>query len=161
MKETDEFPERSYPAARPAKRLRNQSTIIFVTACSKDRRKIFADRRVHDLLVRSWREADAWLVGRYVILPDHVHLFAAPNSFDPPAIKQWARYWKSLVTKGWPFERTEPIWQRGIWDRQLRSRDSYVSKWKYVRNNPIRHDLAEQADAWPYQGQLNALPWKE
>jgi len=37
---------------------------------------------VHDLLCSVWREATAWLVGRYVIMPDHVHLFAAPGDIE-------------------------------------------------------------------------------
>ncbi len=50
------------------------------------------------------------------------------------------------------------LWQRAFWDTQLRNSDSYSTKWDYIRNNPVRHGLVEDAGAWPYQGELNFLP---
>src|SRR5256885_6005252 len=29
-------------------------------------------------ILNAWKTADHWLVGRYVIMPDHIHLFCAP-----------------------------------------------------------------------------------
>ena len=53
------------------------------------------------------------------------------------------------------------IWQRGFWDYQLRSGDSYHNRWQYVRDNPVRDELVGNADDWPYQGELNVLHWHE
>jgi putative transposase len=103
-------------------------------------------------------QASTWLVGRYVILPDHVHLFCAPNGIDAPSLERWMRYWKSLVTKNLNAE-SETIWQRHHWDRQLRRGESYGEKWEYVCNNPVRHGLVERAIDWPFQGELNELRW--
>jgi putative transposase len=116
---------------------------------------------MHDLLVASWERADAWRVGRYVVLPDHVHLFASPNGFDAVPVRQWVSYWKSVVTRHLPEEPSGSIWQRDLWDRQLRSGDSYAVKWEYVRSNPVRHELIEKAEDWPYQGELHQLPWHD
>jgi REP-associated tyrosine transposase len=93
-----------------------------------------------------------------VILPDHVHLFCAPNVIDAPPLERWMRYWKSLVTKSLG-ARSETVWQRHHWDRQLRRGESYDNKWEYVRSNPVRHGLIAEAGAWSYQGQLNELRW--
>ncbi|NQU10936.1 hypothetical protein HQ590_09110 [bacterium] len=68
-------------------------------------------------------------------------------------------YWKRLVTKTWPWREELPLWQRDAWDRQLRRVESYDQKWEYVCCNPVRHELVEEPDAWPYQGELNRLPW--
>jgi REP-associated tyrosine transposase len=51
------------------------------------------------------------------------------------------------------------VWQREHWDRRFRSSESYASKWKYVRRNPVRYGLCEHPDDWPYQGELNILQW--
>jgi hypothetical protein len=50
-------------------------------------------------------------------------------------------------------------WQTDHWDTRLRSGESYDAKWEYVRNNPVRAGLVKTADEWPYQGELNVLPW--
>jgi hypothetical protein len=48
----------------------------------------------------------------------------------------------------------DPIWQRGFFDHILRSAESYSQKWNYVRENPVRARLVENADAWPYAGEI-------
>jgi REP element-mobilizing transposase RayT len=91
-------------------------------------------------------------------MPNHVHLFCAPNGFDAPALDRWMRYWKSLVTRTIGKCRGE-LWQRHHWDRQLRRGESYEEKWEYVRNNPARHGYVTDASDWPYAGELNELRW--
>ncbi|CAN5710090.1 hypothetical protein BH20VER1_BH20VER1_23860 [soil metagenome] len=112
----------------------------------------------HDVLVSAWTVATAWLVGRYVIMPDHVHLFCSPGGLDAPLLERWMKYWKSSATKllGEP---GGTVWQRHHWDRQLRRGQSYSEKWEYVCNNPVRHRLVSNAAEWPYQGELNQLRW--
>jgi putative transposase len=72
---------------------------------------------------------------------------------------QWVRYWKSLASKKWPRPDEQPIWQRDFWDTQLRRSENYNSKWQYVLDNPVRAGLVKQPDDWPFQGDLNSLPW--
>jgi REP element-mobilizing transposase RayT len=55
---------------------------VFVTVCTKHRAKWLTSSEAHRLLVASWTQADAWLVGDYVLMPDHLHLFAAPRDLD-------------------------------------------------------------------------------
>jgi putative transposase len=136
----------------------NRSIIIFVTACTAGRRQIFATPQAHAAIVRAWRRASTWLAGRYVILPDHFHLFCSPDAIEAPLLERWMRYRKSLVTKSLG-QMSETLWQRHHWDRQLRSGESYDNKWEYVQSNPVRHGLIADADAWPYQGELNELRW--
>ena len=45
-------------------------TIVFVTACTKGRVPWLATAAVHDCLISIWRQATAWYVGRYVLMPD-------------------------------------------------------------------------------------------
>jgi putative transposase len=119
---------------------------------------LLATRACHDAIVNAWQQAGAWLVGRYVVMPNHLHLFCAPNRIDSPSLERWMRFWKSLVTRALG-KRGGEVWQRHHWDRQLRSSESYDQKWEYVRNNPVRHGYVTDADDWPYQGILNELRW--
>jgi putative transposase len=132
----------------------DQLTIVFLTICTKDRKPWHAQPQVHQLLKKVWRESTAWLVGRYVIMPDHIHLFCSPGPSTVP-LENWVRYWKSQFSK-----EQEPIlgeWQSKFWDRRLRSNESYAIKWEYVLNNPIRHGLARTVTDWPYKGEIYVL----
>jgi putative transposase len=90
-------------------------------------------------------------VGRYVIMPDHVHLFIrGPDNFK---LGQWIGMLKQNLAKQIEDSgTTSMIWQRGFFDHLLRSDESYAQKWNYVRENPVRAGLLTNADDWPYSG---------
>ncbi|MGB8472511.1 MAG: hypothetical protein WCE61_00345 [Candidatus Acidiferrum sp.] len=75
----------------------NEPSIIFLTVCTKDRKCILARADVVALLCDSWRQAESWMVGRFIIMPDHLHLFCAPEVVERP-LGQWVRYWKTLAS---------------------------------------------------------------
>jgi REP element-mobilizing transposase RayT len=137
----------------------NQAIIHFVTVCTQDRSPLLASDPAHLLLRDAWMEADSFIVGRYVIMPDHIHLFCSPAQPVPGYLQAWVRHWKSTVSKRWPMKKNGRLWQRDFWDTQLRRGESYENKWNYVRLNPVRHKLAKEANAWPYQGEVNCLAW--
>ena len=132
------------------------STIVFLTVCTHKRISWLATEKNHLLLREVWQKSKAWIVGRYVLMPDHLHLFAAPGPRDLP-FDNWVRYWKSQFTKC----HQDPAlsWQVDHWDRRLRHEESYEEKWLYVRENPVRAGLVRSVEDWPFQGELNALPW--
>jgi putative transposase len=150
-------PQRRRPAHFPTVERFNASNIVLITVCTDKRRLLLARNDVQIVLESSWRRADAWVVGRYVTLPDHLHLFCAPASPEAPALAVWVKYWKSLASRSWPRPQEQPIWQQNFWDRQLRTGEHYSARWDYVRNNPVRHGLAATADAWRWQGELNVF----
>ena len=55
----------------------NEPVIIYLTVCSQDRKSIFAFEDSAAVIVDAWQRGNSWLVGRYVIMPDHIHLFCA------------------------------------------------------------------------------------
>ena len=156
---SSEKPSRKTPAHPPVHLTLNRPTIVFLTVCVENRRPILARPDVHALLVESWTAADAWLVGRYVIMPNHTHVFCAPANMDVAPLKSWVHYWKSLASRKWPRPNEQPVWQKSFWDTQLRACERYGEKWEYVRNNPVREGLVSSAESWPYQGELNELSW--
>jgi len=56
-----------------------EPTIVFLTVNTRDRRPWLAQPLVHECLCEAWRQAQAWLVGYYLLMPDHLHLFCAPR----------------------------------------------------------------------------------
>ena len=141
----------------------NGPTIIFDTVCISGRIGWLADDNVHALLLSVWKEAKAWLVGRYVIMPDHIHYFASPG-IDPAPFENWVRYWKSQFTKQYKRNhggKAPPAgWQANDWDTRMRSELAYEEKWEYVRMNPVRRGLVSLVAEWPYQGELHEIRWE-
>jgi REP element-mobilizing transposase RayT len=114
-------------------------------------------RENQDALAHLWREeATAWLVGRYTLMPDHVHFFAALAD-ETCDLDTWTRYWKRRFgqIRGLPPHSL----QEGKWDTRMRTADQYQEKWDYVRNNPVRRGLVARAEDWPYSGVVHRLPW--
>ncbi len=132
-------------------------TVIFDTVCTKNRSKWLATDDVHDLLRSVWKAATAWRVGRYVIMPDHVHYFAVAThssiSFDA-----WVQYWKSQFTK--QHRVPDHRWLPDHWDTRMRTADEFERTWKYVFHNPVRHGLVEHPENWPYQGEVFRWRWE-
>jgi putative transposase len=153
-------PRREFPGRhKPASGVRIEyggPTIVFLTVCTHHRVPWLAQVDVHEHLLAAWRESQAWLVGNYVLMPDHLHLFCAPRALDI-ALNRWVSYWKRRFTQR--TRHPEWTWQSLHWDTRLRRAENYTTKWHYVRQNPVRKGLVNDADDWPYQGMLNALPW--
>ncbi|HEX8077921.1 MAG TPA: transposase [Chthoniobacterales bacterium] len=139
-----------------------------MTACLNQRRELLANHPVHNALVRFAERAyldHGIAVGRYVIMPDHLHLFVSgPPDFD---LGRWMGMLKQSLEKavilsapasptGRRLQKT-PIWQRRFFDHVLRSEESYAQKWDYVRDNPVRAGFVENADDWPYGGEIVAI----
>jgi len=153
--------ERKTPAHFPPIESGFRSVIVYLTVCVERKRPLLANDAAERLIIEAWRAATFWCVGRYVIMPDHIHLFCAPNTFPAQPLKNWIAYWKNHVTRDWTNRSQIPIWQREFWDRQLRRAESYDEKWQYVRNNPVRHGYVSRVEDWPYQGELNVLAWHD
>ncbi len=148
------LPERKHPSHGGLETW-GKPTIVLVTICTRNRTKWLDDQAAHQLLVSVWKESRQWLVGRYVVMPDHIHLFAARGT--DVSLERWIKHWKAAFSKrhGNPQHR----WQAHHWDRRLRSGESYREKWEYVRANPVRQGLVDDPDDWPYQGEVHSLHW--
>jgi len=135
--------------------------IYFVTTCTLGRQRVLADEAVHALCREIWAEGERlqhWLVGRYVIMPDHVHFFCAAQP-EAKSISVFVGKWKEWTAKYANRRLRLPalLWQPGFFDHVLRSEESYEQKWEYVGDNPRRAGLVQSAADWPFQGELNDL----
>jgi REP element-mobilizing transposase RayT len=135
----------------------NEAPIIFLTVCTRNRKRILANSEVVVLLRDSWHQATSWTVGRFIVMPDHLHLFCAPAENLTRPLGQWVRYWKTVASRRWPRPLEQPVWQLDFWDTQLRHGMHYDEKWEYVRQNPVRAGLVAEPDDWPHRGELHTL----
>ena len=140
--------------------------IYFVTTCTCNRKPLLTRGEVAKVLIGEWRAAyrrHGWAVGRYVIMPNHVHFFCRPER-DGKSLSEFVGFWKSYTSRrinalGSP--RSTPadttLWQREFFDHILRSDESCSQKWNYVRDNHVRAGLVRSADAWKYAGEIETL----
>lgn len=133
-----------------------QPTIIFDTVCTKDHRPWLANEDVHTLLREVWYDSHAWLIGRYIIMPTHIHFFAQATE-SGIGYDNWVKYWKSQFSKR--HRNRSHRWLTDHWDTRMRNVLVYQDKREYVRWNAVRHGLVENPEGWPYQGQMYELYW--
>lgn len=163
--------------------------LYFVTACTEDRKPILANAKVHKDF-RNLCETGLTrgvFVGKYVLMPDHLHLFVAfgaeyesalaelrlrrsqtdATSGEPVAavcdhhlspLSEWMKSLKNSLSKTLRgMNVPAPHWQKGFFDHVMRSEESYSEKWLYVAENPVRKHLAARPEDWPYRGEIYPL----
>jgi putative transposase len=135
--------------------------IYFITTCTFQRRAILASKEVAKILVDEWQDAHdrhGWAIGRYVIMPDHVHFFCSAE-LDAKALPMFMQAWKQWTSKrmGRELKCRGKVWQEEFFDHILRSSESYSQKWDYVKENPVRAGLVKKSDEWPWQGEIESL----
>jgi putative transposase len=135
--------------------------IYFVTTCTFRRRTILASSEIAAVFSDEWRNArerHGWAIGRYVIMPDHVHFFCSAE-LDAKPLPKFMQFWKQWTSKRIARELKihGRLWQAEFFDHVLRSSESYSQKWDYVRENPARAGLVKDADDWPFQGEIEDL----
>ena len=145
-------------AHRPPRldRLFEASPLFFVTFCTYRRLPWLACDAIHIAFIRFARRAESEFnvaVGRYVVMPYHVHLFV--RSGPEFILGRWIGMLKQTLAKGDNRSRKElQMWQEGSFDHVLRNDESYAQKWDYVRHNPVRAGLVKSPEDWPYQGEI-------
>jgi len=135
--------------------------IYFITTCTQGRRQALAVEPVHAIFREVWANAEklyGWYVGRYVVMPDHVHFFCASPA-EQTTLSLFVGKWKEWTAK-YAHRRLavpSPLWQAEFFDHVLRSGETYEEKWEYVRQNPVRAGVVARAEDWPYQGEIHDL----
>lgn len=126
--------------------------VYFVTFCTRNRQEIpsldLAKVALEKYGHRAIEEFNT-AFGRYVIMPDHVHLFVCVDVES--LLSQWVGGLKRAMAVA---VSTARLWQLGFFDHILRSDESYGEKWEYVRDNPVRAGLVGKPEQWRYQGEI-------
>lgn len=135
-----------------------EPAIVFLTLCTENRKPWLSDPIVHEHLCAAWQSAQAWLVGYYMLMPDHLHLFCAPYDLSF-TLETWVTFWKRQFRR--LHKDRACRWQSETFHYRLRRSENYAEKCCYARENPLRKGLVKSAEAWPYQGTVNTLPWYE
>jgi hypothetical protein len=77
-------------------------------------------------------------------MPDHCHALVSFPDSEVPWIKV-VRDWKHYLAHSLGIE-----WQTDFYDHRLRTDECVDQKVAYILESPVRADLVECPDAWPY-----------
>ncbi len=133
-----------------------ENPIFLVTTCVENRKPVLACEDIAKIFIEEWStslDRYSWAIGRYVIMPDHIHFFCSSIE-QKKRLSTYVGKWKEWTSKSIR-KRTrlgDFRWQRGFFDHLLRNVESRSDKWEYVRNNPVRAGLVEAPEDWPHQG---------
>jgi putative transposase len=182
----NDLPQRQNPSPGVHINL-GQSSIVLLTVTTENRDPWLANETAHRLLHQTWSGAKAWLVGDYLLMPDHLHCFCAPHDLHF-TIETWISYWKrefALKHKRLAGTLAPPAAQDGTrlptsreggasvlanrapewtfqsrgWHHRLRDGENYSEKWLYVQENPVRKGLCQRIEDWPFKGKVFDLIW--
>jgi putative transposase len=144
----------------------HNAPLFFVTFNTHTRRPLLASSVVHEAFLEYGRRASEHGigVGRYVLMPDHVHLFVRFGLAAGLTLGSWVKGLKrhldaALSAAGkeqlaLPGQKLRSFWQPGFHDHLLRSDESYSEKWNYARDNPVSAGLVSAPEEWPYAGEI-------
>ena len=166
------FMQRKYKHSPPRLDVVFQSfdlPVYFVTFNTHARKHLLASDEIHRAFKEYCGRAGTFdmHVGRYVIMPDHVHLFVGLGNRSDTSLSRWVQGLKrhlhsSLIELGYQpstlaGQRLRSFWQPGFHDHLLRNDESYALKWDYVKENPVRAGLAISSADWAFQGEITLI----
>ena len=150
----------SYP---PRKSLRREgydytkNSFYSLTICTHKRHPFFNITKLRTILEEEWEALSQHFTGvepRLLrIMPDHIHcslwidgetngtksLSDIIGGYKSITNVKWIQYLKQAGIKG-----PGKIWERGFHDHIIRNEADLQEKERYIRNNPIKHQLKEE-----------------
>ena len=132
-----------------------EAPLYFITINTLHHKKILANQIILDAFIAyAEKNADAGrVIGKFVIMPDHIHFFTCIKDSDH--LTTFVRLMKQHLSIS--LKSNEAIkfkWQPGFFDHLIRNSESYSEKWNYVHDNPVRAQLVDSVDKWPWQGEV-------
>lgn len=132
-------------------------SVYFITWRCKQGRNLSAEGRtiVMDAL-RYW-DGLKWKVYAAVVLPNHVHVLSQPL----PLTQQEEGFFNlsEIIHSVKSFSSQKinklrgssgPLWQDERFDRIVRDEAEFLEKWNYIRNNPLKEELAASPEEYPW-----------
>jgi putative transposase len=127
--------------------------IWLLTTVADGRAPHFADRAFAAAVCQSLelvcRDANANLLA-YALMPDHLHAIMLTTSTNVMAIMQRFKSYTAHVRKkqtGHP-----KLWQDSFYDEGIRGAQDLDRAVRYVLENPVRAQLVEEWEMWPFTG---------
>ncbi len=124
---------------------------FFVTTITWQRLPIFRVEARARLLIEvliGYRDQGKYLLHEFVVMPDHVHVLLTP------AIEISLERAVQFIKGGYSYRLRKvekiQVWQESFMNHRIRDFDDYKRHCEYVRTNPVRARLVQDAEAYPF-----------
>ncbi len=133
-----------------------QAAICSITIALLNRTPLFTDHAfTHDSisLLRLEAETTGVAVHAYCFMPDHLHLLLSPS--PQVSLIDFLRALKGRSTRmAWQYGYQGKIWQRSFYDHFLRKGEDVHRVVEYILNNPVRQEMVNDWQEYPFSGSL-------
>jgi putative transposase len=123
-----------------------------VTKCAKPGITLTQDSLVAGALIDIffWMDVHERIsLGAFVVMPDHYHLvFKLKENGLADVMKSVGSYSAREIKESVDVQGS--IWQKGYWDRGIRTEEDVREIFNYIHNNPVRKGLVERPEEWPF-----------
>ncbi len=107
--------------------------------------------------IRYW-DSIRWTLYTAVVMPDHVHVLVQPLAIPEKQSPAWYTLGSILHSvKSYSAHQINrlrvqsgAVWQDERKDRIMRNEKEFWEKWQYVRDNPVKENLAATAEEYPW-----------
>lgn len=132
------------------RRIRYQQTgqFHFVTFSCYHRRAYLSAARAMDLFedaLERVRRRYLFVVGGYVVMPEHVHLL-----LNEPRRALLSKVIQALKLSVAVRSRERPFWQAHYYDFNVSNHEKSVEKLRYIHRNPVRRGLVARPEDWKW-----------
>ncbi len=120
---------------------------FFITICCQQRGvNQLCRKEIADVLfetARRYHESERWYLELLLLMPDHLHMLT--GICGDTSLSILIRDFKRMTSRA-----ANVKWQRNFFDHRLRHDESETEKFEYIRQNPVRAGLIQDAEEWPF-----------
>jgi putative transposase len=148
-------PIRVFSLCMKGARIRYQQTgeFHFLTFSCFRRRPYLSPDAAKDLFedaLERVRRRYLFVVGGYVVMPEHVHLLV--NEPQRGLLSRAVQAFKLSVSMR---SRQRPFWQAHYYDFNISTHEKFVEKLRYIHRNPVRRGLVAKPEDWKWSSFLH------
>ena len=126
---------------------------VHVTVCTENKERILGSevnaRIVANELLKTAKDL-GFNILCYCLMPDHLHVIVSPGE-STLSLSKFLNIFKGRTTAIFRERKDlKKIWQRSAFDHVIRTEENLKGIIEYIRNNPVRKGIVENADDYPY-----------
>jgi putative transposase len=109
-----------------------------------------------------YRDRGAYLVHRYVVLPDHLHIIITPGMTTTLEKAMGLIKGGSSFDIGKAVAMKFPVWHEGFAEHQIDNQDDYATHVRYIDANPVKAGLVREPSEYSHcslNGKYPLDPW--
>ena len=126
---------------------------VHVTVCTDSKENIFDSevnaKIVIDELFKTAKDL-RFRILCYCLMPDHLHIIVSPGK-STLSLSKFLNIFKGRTTAIFRERKDlKKIWQGSAFDHVIRTEENLKGVIEYIRNNPVRKGIVENAEDYPY-----------